>query len=134
MIWVGERKLESKDYKEIVVKAFKILKIKLPEKKDLDNMLETLKEVANGPIMSESEISVHDQIRELVRGIQEAKSVDNVREILAGRNILFPGPDDPACMAQAAYHIVHKGKSVKEVINGMKEYRGKDLGMLTPLT
>lgn len=69
-------------------------------------------------------------LKEFQEGMRAA---NNVRGILAGRNILFPGPDDPACMAQAAYRIVHKGKSVEEVISGMKEYRGKDLGMLAPL-
>jgi hypothetical protein len=69
-------------------------------------------------------------LREFQEGL---KAGNNVRGILAGRNILFPGPDDPACMAQAAYQIVHKGQSVEEVINGMKECRGKDLGMLAPI-
>ena len=61
------------------------------------------------------------------------KAGNNVRGILAGRNIHFPGPDDPACVAQAAHQIVHKRQSVEEVIGVMKERRGKDVGMLRDL-
>ena len=61
------------------------------------------------------------------------KAGNNVRGILVGRNILFPGPDDPACVAQAAHQIVHMGQSVDEAISVMGERRGKNLGILAGL-
>ena len=61
------------------------------------------------------------------------KAGNNVRGILAGRNILFPGPDDPACVAQAAHRIVHMGQSVEDAIVEMEGQRGKDMERLTSL-
>lgn len=61
------------------------------------------------------------------------KAGNNVRGILVGRNILFPGPDDPACIAQAAHQIVHMGQSAEEAIKVMEEHRGKNLEMLANL-
>lgn len=59
------------------------------------------------------------------------KAGNNVRGILAGRNILFPGSDDPACVAQAAHGVVHMGHSVEDAIRVMKEQRGKNMERLT---
>lgn len=61
------------------------------------------------------------------------KAGNNVRGVLAGRNILLPGPDDPACVAQAAHGIVHMGQSVEDAIMEMKGQRGKDMERLTSL-
>jgi hypothetical protein len=69
-------------------------------------------------------------LMEFEKGLKAGK---NVRGILAGRNIHFPGPDDPAGVAQAAHQIVHKGQSVKEVISVINERRGINLGMLDNL-
>jgi hypothetical protein len=40
----------------------------------------------------------------------------NVRGALVGRNISFPGPEDPAAAAQAIYAIVHEGITPDEAI------------------
>jgi hypothetical protein len=40
----------------------------------------------------------------------------NVRGALVGRNVSFPGPEDPAAVAQAISEIVHKGISADEAI------------------
>jgi DhnA family fructose-bisphosphate aldolase class Ia len=69
-------------------------------------------------------------LKEFEEGMKAGR---NVRGILAGRNIHFPGHDDPACVAQAAHQIVHKGESVEEVIHVMNERRGKELGILVNL-
>jgi len=61
------------------------------------------------------------------------KAGSNVRGVLAGRNILHPGIDDPASIAQGAHQIVHKGQSVEAVIVRMKEWRGKELHLLADL-
>jgi DhnA family fructose-bisphosphate aldolase class Ia len=41
----------------------------------------------------------------------------NVRGALVGRNISFPGPEDPAACAQAIHGIVHDGLSPDEAID-----------------
>ena len=41
------------------------------------------------------------------------KSRGNVRGVMVGRNVLYPGPDDPAAVAQAVHRIVHDGLSVE---------------------
>jgi hypothetical protein len=40
----------------------------------------------------------------------------NVRGALVGRNVSFPGSEDPAAVAQAISDIVHKGISADEAI------------------
>jgi DhnA family fructose-bisphosphate aldolase class Ia len=69
----------------------------------------------------------------LIEFEQGLKAGSNVRGILAGRNIHFPGADDPAAVAQAAHQIVHKGQSVAEVSPLMKERREKNLAALAHL-
>ena len=40
----------------------------------------------------------------------------NVRGALVGRNVTFPGAEDPAAVAQAIYSIVHEGITPAEAI------------------
>lgn len=47
----------------------------------------------------------------------------NVRGALVGRNITFPGYDDPAAVAQAINSIVHKGTNVDEAIHEAVAFR-----------
>jgi hypothetical protein len=47
----------------------------------------------------------------------------NVRGALVGRNISFPGPEDPAAVAQAISSIVHKGVSADEAIEVTMAHR-----------
>jgi hypothetical protein len=51
----------------------------------------------------------------------------NVRGALVGRNISFPGPEDPAAVAQAISDIVHNGISPDEAIGVTMAHR--DAGM-----
>ena len=69
-------------------------------------------------------------LEEFEKGLKEGS---NVRGVLAGRNILYPGTDDPACIAEAAHKIIHKDQSVEAVIGGMKEWRGKEFHRLANL-
>jgi DhnA family fructose-bisphosphate aldolase class Ia len=69
-------------------------------------------------------------LKEVEQGL---KAGNNVRGILVGRNILFPGPDDPACVAQAAHQIVHMDQSIDEAIRAIGERRGKNLETLVNL-
>lgn len=54
----------------------------------------------------------------------------NVRGALVGRNISFPGPDDPAAVAQAISDIVHRGISADQAIEVTMAHRDKQLDSL----
>lgn len=50
----------------------------------------------------------------------------NVRGAMIGRNVLYPGADDPRAIAAAVSAIVHDGSGVDEAIGAMDAERGKD--------
>lgn len=54
----------------------------------------------------------------------------NVRGALVGRNISFPGLEDPAAVAQAISNIVHKGISPDEAIEVTMAHRDKEMDFL----
>jgi len=54
----------------------------------------------------------------------------NVRGALVGRNISFPGPEDPAAVAQAISDIVHKGISPDEAIEVTMAHRDERMDFL----
>jgi hypothetical protein len=54
----------------------------------------------------------------------------NVRGALVGRNISFPGPEDPAAVAQAISDIVHQGIAVDEAIEVTMAHRDKEMDFL----
>jgi DhnA family fructose-bisphosphate aldolase class Ia len=54
----------------------------------------------------------------------------NVRGALVGRNVLYPGTEDPLAMADAAGGIVHQGWSVEEALQSMAATRGCDMDRL----
>jgi len=58
-------------------------------------------------------------------------SGSNIRGCLVGRNILFPGYDDPLAVALAIGEIIHKKKSVLEALATLKSNRGVELDYLT---
>ena len=51
----------------------------------------------------------------------------NVRGALVGRNVLYPGDEDPLAVAAAAGGIVHGGWSLEEALNSFAANRGRDL-------
>jgi len=58
------------------------------------------------------------------------ESGPNVRGALVGRNILFPGDDDPAAVVYAVYKTVHEGLSAMESLEEMIKMRNKNFGEL----
>ena len=54
----------------------------------------------------------------------------NVRGALVGRNVLYPGDEDPLAMALAAGGIVHEGWSVETALQSMAANRGRDMDRL----
>lgn len=55
----------------------------------------------------------------------------NVRGVMVGRNISFPGRDDPAAVAQAIDDIVHRRISAEDAIRVTQVNRDKDMDFLT---
>ena len=54
----------------------------------------------------------------------------NVRGAMVGRNVSFPGRDDPAAVAQAIDDIVHRGISADEAITVTQQNRDRDMDCL----
>lgn len=57
----------------------------------------------------------------------------NVRGAMVGRNILFPGPDDPRAVAAAVDAVLHHNSSVDAAVELMDSHRDKDIDRLTSL-
>ena len=55
----------------------------------------------------------------------------NVRGAMVGRNVIFPGDDDPMAIAEAAGGIIHEGWSVEEALQALAAARGGDLNRLS---
>lgn len=55
----------------------------------------------------------------------------NVRGCLAGRNILYPGEDDPFAVALAVSEIIHTRKNVSEALLTLQNNRGKEMDYIT---
>ncbi len=67
-------------------------------------------------------------MNEFVSGM---KAGANIRGALVGRNILFPGDEDPMATAMAVHRIVHDGYSAEQAVDYLMEQRGKNLNALT---
>jgi DhnA family fructose-bisphosphate aldolase class Ia len=67
-------------------------------------------------------------IGEFVAGM---KAGANVRGALVGRNILFPGKDDPLAVALAVNHVVHDGASTEEAVGFLMNNRDIRMDALT---
>ena len=59
------------------------------------------------------------------------KAGGNIRGALVGRNILFPGADDPLAAAEAVFKIVHEGYTAEQAAEHIMQTRGKGMDALT---
>lgn len=66
-------------------------------------------------------------LREIAAGLD---SGSNVRGALVGRNVLYPGPEDPLVVAQAAGMIIHEGWSVERALKAQESWRGRDMNAI----
>ncbi len=66
-------------------------------------------------------------IEQFVRGMGEGR---NVRGALVGRNVLFPGDDDPAAVAESICELVRKEISANEAVKVISAVRGRDMNLL----
>ncbi|WXG43664.1 MAG: aldolase [Promethearchaeati archaeon SRVP18_Atabeyarchaeia-1] len=71
-----------------------------------------------------------DILRQFVEGMKAGK---NVRGALVGRNVTFPGKDDPLAVSSAVNAIVHKGLGVEEAVEYIMINRGKNMDLLNGL-
>ena len=62
-------------------------------------------------------------LEDLERGMAEGP---NVRGAMVGRNVLFPGRDDPRAVAEAVSLIIHQNASAAEAVRHLAQVRGKD--------
>jgi hypothetical protein len=60
-------------------------------------------------------------LREISAGLSAGS---NVRGALVGRNVLYPGPEDPLVVAQAAGSIIHNNWTVERAMNAQESVRG----------
>jgi hypothetical protein len=49
---------------------------------------------------------------------------------MIGRNVLYPGADDPRAIAAAVSAIVHDGNGADEALGAMEAERGKELQLV----
>ncbi len=62
-------------------------------------------------------------LREIAAGLSAGS---NVRGALVGRNVLYPGPEDPFVVAQAAGSIIHNNWTVERALNAHESVSGPD--------
>lgn len=69
-----------------------------------------------------------------LRQLESAMSAGpNVRGALVGRNVLYPGNEDPLAMAEAAGGIVHDGWPVDRALQSMAAERGRAMDRLAAI-
>lgn len=69
-------------------------------------------------------------LHELAAGLQAGS---NVRGALVGRNILYPGEDDPLAVVESVGGIVHEGWDVERALAAQAQHRGRGTDWLAPL-
>ncbi len=66
-------------------------------------------------------------LREIAAGLAAGP---NVRGALVGRNVLYPGDEDPLVVAQAAGSIIHQNATIEEALQAQDSCRGRDLNQI----
>jgi DhnA family fructose-bisphosphate aldolase class Ia len=67
-------------------------------------------------------------LKEIEAGLN---SGSNVRGALVGRNVLYPGAEDPLVVAQAVGSIIHQGWTVERTVAARDSWRGRDLEVIS---
>lgn len=68
-----------------------------------------------------------EMIEQFVRGMGEG---ENIRGAMVGRNVLYPGNDDPAAVAEAVCALVHDGASANDAVKRIQPLRGANMELL----
>jgi len=75
-----------------------------------------------------SEGSPINTIESFERGLGAGR---NVRGALVGRNVLYPGNDDPQAVAVAISRLVHKNYTATQAVSYIRENRGKGIDFIS---
>lgn len=67
-------------------------------------------------------------LREIAAGMTAGS---NVRGALVGRNVLYPGDEDPLAVAEAAGRIIHNSLTVEQALEVLPAFRERDPDWLT---
>jgi DhnA family fructose-bisphosphate aldolase class Ia len=67
-------------------------------------------------------------LREISAGLSAGS---NVRGALVGRNVLYPGAEDPLAVARAAGLIIHENWTVERALEASKSGAGRDINEMT---
>jgi DhnA family fructose-bisphosphate aldolase class Ia len=100
--------------------------MKIPYVKNYDRVAQAF----SGPILMLGGASTGypvDVIEQFACGMGEG---ENVRGAMVGRNVLFPGDDDPAAIAEVICHIVHRGISANDAVKKIPSIRGTNMDLL----
>ncbi len=100
--------------------------LKLPYCKDY----EVVARATTLPILLLGGESVGDAtplLREISAGLAAGT---NVRGALVGRNVLYPGAEDPLVVAQAAGSIIHHNWTIERALDAQDSWRGRDLDQM----
>ncbi len=84
----------------------------------------------SGPILmlgGESTGNPVGVLEQFVRGMGEGA---NVRGAMVGRNVLYPGQDDPAAVAEAVCDVCRKGSSALDAVRTLNNVRGHKMDLL----
>ncbi|SHF58717.1 Fructose-bisphosphate aldolase class Ia, DhnA family [Caldanaerobius fijiensis DSM 17918] len=68
-----------------------------------------------------------DTIQQFEKGLGAGK---NVRGAMVGRNVLYPGNDDPRAIAEAISLLIHQNYSTEEAVRYIRKNRGIDMDYL----
>ena len=71
-----------------------------------------------------------DTIQNFERGMGEGY---NVQGAMVGRNVLYPGKDDPAAVASAVCDVVHSFATSLEAVRALRKRRGLEMSALEGL-
>ncbi len=69
-------------------------------------------------------------LRELTAGLAAGA---NVRGALVGRNILYPGDDDPLAIIESVGGIIHKGWTFEQALDAQSNHRGREMDWLAKI-
>ncbi|MGH9831494.1 MAG: Cgl0159 family (beta/alpha)8-fold protein [Blastocatellia bacterium] len=69
-------------------------------------------------------------LREIAAGMVAGA---NVRGALVGRNVLYPGDEDPLAVAEAAGRIIHNSLTVEQALDVLPAFRERELDWLARL-
>ncbi|MHA1688643.1 MAG: Cgl0159 family (beta/alpha)8-fold protein [Promethearchaeota archaeon] len=101
--------------------------LKIPYVEDYEHVVRS----TSNPILmlgGESTGNPTDILEEFEKGLGAGK---NVKGCLVGRNLLYPGYDDPRAVGLAVSKIVHENLNTEEAVRILSDNRGKNMDFLT---